>query len=179
MKKSENNIMHTLCLMRFTVFVIHSHPPVDEVCLSPDNEIPAVIPRMWFVLFISSFLFSSFPFQDAGIWFVFHSSSTGDSHGLVPETKAELTPLGIFYNNRVHSNFKVSSVLHIFKPYFFIHQFTFKSVFLYTVFITGERRVAHNSLLNYSVHAKNYTHTQAHTHTHTHTAHTHTQAHAL
>lgn len=46
-------------------------------------------------------------FQDAGIWFVFHSSSTGDSHGLVPETKAELTPLGIFYNNRVHSNFKV------------------------------------------------------------------------
>uniref|UniRef100_A0A3Q1H0Y1 hyaluronoglucosaminidase n=1 Tax=Anabas testudineus TaxID=64144 RepID=A0A3Q1H0Y1_ANATE len=44
--------------------------------------------------------------QDAGIWFVFHSSSTGDSHGLIPETKAELTPLGIFYNNRVHSNFK-------------------------------------------------------------------------
>ncbi|XP_051541641.1 cell surface hyaluronidase-like isoform X1 [Myxocyprinus asiaticus] len=44
--------------------------------------------------------------QDAGIWYVFHNSSTGDSHGLVPETKAELTPLGIFYNNRVHSNFK-------------------------------------------------------------------------
>ncbi|XP_037338853.2 cell surface hyaluronidase [Pungitius pungitius] len=44
--------------------------------------------------------------QDAGIWFVFHSSSTGLSRGLVPETKAELTPLGIFYNNRVHSNFK-------------------------------------------------------------------------
>ncbi|KAK7934147.1 hypothetical protein WMY93_005043 [Mugilogobius chulae] len=42
--------------------------------------------------------------QDAGIWFVFHSTSTGDSHGL--ETKAELTPLGVFYNNRVHSNFK-------------------------------------------------------------------------
>ncbi|XP_076020860.1 cell surface hyaluronidase [Genypterus blacodes] len=44
--------------------------------------------------------------QDAGIWFVFHSASTGDSLGLAPETKAELTPLGIFYNNRVHSNFK-------------------------------------------------------------------------
>nr|XP_033818434.1 cell surface hyaluronidase [Geotrypetes seraphini] len=44
--------------------------------------------------------------QDAGIWFVFHKMSTGESHGLVPETKAELTPLGIFYNNRVHSNFK-------------------------------------------------------------------------
>lgn len=45
---------------------------------------------------------------------MFHSSSTGDSHGLVPETKAELTPLGIFYNNRVHSNFKVLSVLAYF-----------------------------------------------------------------
>ncbi|KAL2091959.1 hypothetical protein ACEWY4_011757 [Coilia grayii] len=44
--------------------------------------------------------------QDAGIWYIFHSMSTGASHGLVPETRAELTPLGIFYNNRVHSNFK-------------------------------------------------------------------------
>uniref|UniRef100_A0A671KK13 hyaluronoglucosaminidase n=1 Tax=Sinocyclocheilus anshuiensis TaxID=1608454 RepID=A0A671KK13_9TELE len=49
--------------------------------------------------------------QDAGIWYVFHNSSTGDSHGLIPETKAELTPLGIFYNNRVHSNFKVIKCL--------------------------------------------------------------------
>ncbi|XP_019373011.1 PREDICTED: transmembrane protein 2 [Gavialis gangeticus] len=44
--------------------------------------------------------------QDAGIWYLFHKNSTGDSHGLYLETKAELTPLGIFYNNRVHSNFK-------------------------------------------------------------------------
>uniref|UniRef100_A0A6I8SVJ3 hyaluronoglucosaminidase n=1 Tax=Xenopus tropicalis TaxID=8364 RepID=A0A6I8SVJ3_XENTR len=44
--------------------------------------------------------------QDAGIWYVFHKMSTGDSHGIYPETKAELTPLGMFYNNRVHSNFK-------------------------------------------------------------------------
>uniref|UniRef100_A0AAR2JT76 G8 domain-containing protein n=1 Tax=Pygocentrus nattereri TaxID=42514 RepID=A0AAR2JT76_PYGNA len=44
--------------------------------------------------------------QDAGIWYIFHNASTGDTHGLVPETRAELTPLGIFYNNRVHSNFK-------------------------------------------------------------------------
>uniref|UniRef100_A0A8C4RLB9 Cell migration inducing hyaluronidase 2 n=1 Tax=Erpetoichthys calabaricus TaxID=27687 RepID=A0A8C4RLB9_ERPCA len=43
---------------------------------------------------------------DTGIWYLFHNMSTGDTHGLVPETKAELTPLGIFYNNRVHSNFK-------------------------------------------------------------------------
>uniref|UniRef100_A0A8C5WC76 hyaluronoglucosaminidase n=1 Tax=Leptobrachium leishanense TaxID=445787 RepID=A0A8C5WC76_9ANUR len=44
--------------------------------------------------------------QDAGIWYVFHKMSTGESHGLIPDTKAELTPLGIFYNNRAHSNFK-------------------------------------------------------------------------
>lgn len=62
------------------------------------------------IFFMTHLSFFPFLLQDAGIWFVFHSSSTGDSHGLVPETKAELTPLGIFYNNRVHSNFKVSLV---------------------------------------------------------------------
>ncbi|XP_053322607.1 cell surface hyaluronidase [Spea bombifrons] len=44
--------------------------------------------------------------QDTGIWYVFHKMSTGDSHGLYLDTKAELTPLGVFYNNRAHSNFK-------------------------------------------------------------------------
>ncbi|XP_010133200.1 PREDICTED: transmembrane protein 2 isoform X2 [Buceros rhinoceros silvestris] len=44
--------------------------------------------------------------QDAGIWYLFHRVATGDSHSLAFETKSELTPLGIFYNNRVHSNFK-------------------------------------------------------------------------
>ncbi|XP_010011533.1 PREDICTED: transmembrane protein 2 isoform X2 [Nestor notabilis] len=44
--------------------------------------------------------------QDAGIWYLFHRVATGDSHNLATETKSELTPLGIFYNNRVHSNFK-------------------------------------------------------------------------
>ncbi|KAM6469879.1 cell surface hyaluronidase CEMIP2 isoform 2-T4 [Liasis olivaceus] len=44
--------------------------------------------------------------QDAGIWYIFHKVPTGESHGLFLETKAELTPLGIFYNNKVHSNFK-------------------------------------------------------------------------
>ncbi|XP_063151209.1 inactive cell surface hyaluronidase CEMIP2 isoform X1 [Candoia aspera] len=44
--------------------------------------------------------------QDAGIWYIFHKVPTGESHGLLLETKAELTPLGIFYNNKVHSNFK-------------------------------------------------------------------------
>lgn len=44
--------------------------------------------------------------QDTGIWYLFHKGPTGESHGLLIETKAELTPLGTFYNNRVHSNFK-------------------------------------------------------------------------
>lgn len=51
-------------------------------------------------------LFSHY-LQDAGIWYLFHRVATGDSHSLAIETKSELTPLGIFYNNRVHSNFKV------------------------------------------------------------------------
>jgi len=75
--------------------------------MTPDNEIPDVA-KLYQEHDFSPPL-SSFLLQDAGIWFVFHSASTGSSHGLVPETKAELTPLGIFYNNRVHSNFKVSS----------------------------------------------------------------------
>ncbi|XP_062455906.1 inactive cell surface hyaluronidase CEMIP2 [Rhea pennata] len=44
--------------------------------------------------------------QDAGIWYLFHKIATGDPYGSAIETKSELTPLGIFYNNRVHSNFK-------------------------------------------------------------------------
>ncbi|XP_015262458.1 PREDICTED: transmembrane protein 2 [Gekko japonicus] len=49
--------------------------------------------------------------QDAGIWYLFHKVPTGESHGLFPETKAELTPLGIFYNNKVHSNFKAGLLI--------------------------------------------------------------------
>lgn len=55
--------------------------------------------------------------QDAGIWYLFHRVATGDSHSLAFETKSELTPLGIFYNNRVHSNFKVLYYL-ILKKFF-------------------------------------------------------------
>ncbi|KAB1280221.1 Cell surface hyaluronidase [Camelus dromedarius] len=43
---------------------------------------------------------------DAGIWYLFHKEPTGESSGLQLLAKPELTPLGIFYNNRVHSNFK-------------------------------------------------------------------------
>uniref|UniRef100_A0A8C9BR76 hyaluronoglucosaminidase n=1 Tax=Phocoena sinus TaxID=42100 RepID=A0A8C9BR76_PHOSS len=44
--------------------------------------------------------------QDAGIWYLFHKEPTGESSGLHLLAKPELTPLGIFYNNRVHSSFK-------------------------------------------------------------------------
>uniref|UniRef100_A0A5F9C8S8 hyaluronoglucosaminidase n=1 Tax=Oryctolagus cuniculus TaxID=9986 RepID=A0A5F9C8S8_RABIT len=44
--------------------------------------------------------------QDAGIWYLFHKEPTGESSGLQLFAKPELTPLGIFYNNRVHSSFK-------------------------------------------------------------------------
>ncbi|NXD76591.1 TMEM2 hyaluronidase, partial [Halcyon senegalensis] len=44
--------------------------------------------------------------QDVGIWYIFHRVPTGQSEGQYPEGQAEHTPLGIFYNNRVHSNFK-------------------------------------------------------------------------
>ncbi|XP_012873851.1 PREDICTED: transmembrane protein 2 [Dipodomys ordii] len=44
--------------------------------------------------------------QDAGIWYLFHKEPTGESSGVQLLEKPELTPLGIFYNNRVHSSFK-------------------------------------------------------------------------
>uniref|UniRef100_A0A8C2UBC3 hyaluronoglucosaminidase n=1 Tax=Coturnix japonica TaxID=93934 RepID=A0A8C2UBC3_COTJA len=44
--------------------------------------------------------------QDVGIWYIFHRLPTGQSEGQYPEGQAEHTPLGVFYNNRVHSNFK-------------------------------------------------------------------------
>ncbi|XP_073424765.1 cell surface hyaluronidase CEMIP2-like isoform X1 [Dendrobates tinctorius] len=44
--------------------------------------------------------------QDVGIWFIFHRVPSGLSEGVYPEGHAEFTPLGIFLNNRVHSNFK-------------------------------------------------------------------------
>ncbi|XP_066491514.1 cell surface hyaluronidase-like [Tiliqua scincoides] len=44
--------------------------------------------------------------QDVGIWYIFHRVPTGQSEGQYPAEQSELTPLGTFYNNRVHSNFK-------------------------------------------------------------------------
>ncbi|XP_072324858.1 cell surface hyaluronidase CEMIP2-like isoform X1 [Scyliorhinus torazame] len=44
--------------------------------------------------------------EDVGIWFIFHRAPTGQSAGQYPEGQSEFTPLGVFYNNRVHSNFK-------------------------------------------------------------------------
>ncbi|XP_067827723.1 inactive cell surface hyaluronidase CEMIP2-like isoform X2 [Heptranchias perlo] len=44
--------------------------------------------------------------QDVGIWFIFHRAPTGQSVGQYPEGQSEFTPLGMFYNNRAHSNIK-------------------------------------------------------------------------
>nr|XP_056722063.1 cell surface hyaluronidase-like [Euleptes europaea] len=44
--------------------------------------------------------------QDVGMWFIFHRVPTGHSEEQYPAGLSELTPLGKFYNNRVHSNFK-------------------------------------------------------------------------
>ncbi|NWZ50095.1 TMEM2 hyaluronidase, partial [Haliaeetus albicilla] len=51
--------------------------------------------------------------QDVGIWYLFHRVPTGQSEGQYPEGQAEHTPLGVFYNNRVHSNFKARAGLFI------------------------------------------------------------------
>ncbi|XP_078659538.1 cell surface hyaluronidase-like isoform X2 [Branchiostoma floridae x Branchiostoma belcheri] len=39
-----------------------------------------------------------------GIWYIFHREPTGLSAGALPRYQASRTPLGRFYNNRVHSN---------------------------------------------------------------------------
>uniref|UniRef100_A0A452HPT8 hyaluronoglucosaminidase n=1 Tax=Gopherus agassizii TaxID=38772 RepID=A0A452HPT8_9SAUR len=57
----------------------------------------------------SSGLEKSQPFYCVlGCWDMVHLPPvpTGQSEGQYPEAQAEFTPLGIFYNNRVHSNFK-------------------------------------------------------------------------
>ncbi|XP_019639731.1 PREDICTED: transmembrane protein 2-like [Branchiostoma belcheri] len=41
---------------------------------------------------------------EVGIWYIFHNAPTGPSAGSLPYKQAERTPLGRFYNNRVHSN---------------------------------------------------------------------------
>eukprot|EP00058_Branchiostoma_floridae_P002508 XP_002587996.1 hypothetical protein BRAFLDRAFT_125397 [Branchiostoma floridae] len=43
---------------------------------------------------------------EVGIWYIFHDEPTGLSAGSLPRKQAERTPLGRFYNNRVHSNAK-------------------------------------------------------------------------
>uniref|UniRef100_A0A8D2Q8F5 G8 domain-containing protein n=1 Tax=Varanus komodoensis TaxID=61221 RepID=A0A8D2Q8F5_VARKO len=49
--------------------------------------------------------------QDVGIWYIFHRVPTGQSEGQYPTGQSELTPLGTFYNNRAHSNFKAGLFL--------------------------------------------------------------------
>ncbi|XP_019627189.1 PREDICTED: cell migration-inducing and hyaluronan-binding protein-like [Branchiostoma belcheri] len=46
-----------------------------------------------------------------GIWFIFHREPTGPSAGALPRFQAEQSPLGRFYNNRVHSNGRAGLML--------------------------------------------------------------------
>ncbi|XP_032805803.2 cell surface hyaluronidase CEMIP2 isoform X2 [Petromyzon marinus] len=49
--------------------------------------------------------------QDVGFWFAFHRVPTGPSAGALPEGHSELSPLGLFRNNRAHSNSKAGVFL--------------------------------------------------------------------
>lgn len=49
-----------------------------------------------------------FPQQETGFWFIFHHVPTGPSVGMYSPGYSEHIPLGKFYNNRAHSNYRVS-----------------------------------------------------------------------
>lgn len=46
--------------------------------------------------------------QETGFWFIFHHVPTGPSEGMYSPGKSEHTPMGLFINNRAHSNYRVS-----------------------------------------------------------------------
>lgn len=46
--------------------------------------------------------------QETGFWFIFHHVPTGPSEGLYSPGHTEHVPMGLFTNNRAHSNYRVS-----------------------------------------------------------------------
>ena len=46
--------------------------------------------------------------QETGFWFVLHHVPTGPSAGMYSPGYSEHMPMGKFYNNRAHSNYRVS-----------------------------------------------------------------------
>lgn len=48
---------------------------------------------------------------EAGFWFIFHHVPTGPSQGMYSPGHSEHMPLGKFYNNRAHSNYRAGMII--------------------------------------------------------------------
>ncbi|XP_023669607.2 cell migration-inducing and hyaluronan-binding protein [Paramormyrops kingsleyae] len=49
--------------------------------------------------------------EETGFWFIFHHVATGPSEGMYSPGRTEHTPMGLFQNNRAHSNFRAGLML--------------------------------------------------------------------
>ncbi|TRY90280.1 hypothetical protein DNTS_025662 [Danionella cerebrum] len=49
--------------------------------------------------------------EETGFWFIFHHVPTGPSEGMYSPGKSEHTPMGLFINNRAHSNYRAGMIL--------------------------------------------------------------------
>ncbi|XP_072554374.1 cell migration-inducing and hyaluronan-binding protein-like isoform X1 [Paramormyrops kingsleyae] len=49
--------------------------------------------------------------EETGFWFIFHHVPTGPSEGMYSPGHTEHTPLGLFVNNRAHSNYRAGMIL--------------------------------------------------------------------
>uniref|UniRef100_A0A8C1U1K3 Cell migration inducing hyaluronidase 1 n=1 Tax=Cyprinus carpio TaxID=7962 RepID=A0A8C1U1K3_CYPCA len=49
--------------------------------------------------------------EETGFWFIFHPVPTGPSEGMYSPGKSEHTPMGLFINNRAHSNYRAGMIL--------------------------------------------------------------------
>ncbi|XP_012867299.1 PREDICTED: cell migration-inducing and hyaluronan-binding protein [Dipodomys ordii] len=49
--------------------------------------------------------------EETGFWFIFHHVPTGPSQGMYSPGYSEHIPLGTFYNNRAHSNYRAGMII--------------------------------------------------------------------
>uniref|UniRef100_A0AAY5KHD6 G8 domain-containing protein n=1 Tax=Esox lucius TaxID=8010 RepID=A0AAY5KHD6_ESOLU len=49
--------------------------------------------------------------EETGFWFLFHHVPTGPSEGMYSPGRTEHTPMGLFTNNRAHSNYRAGMIL--------------------------------------------------------------------
>ncbi|XP_018619429.2 cell migration-inducing and hyaluronan-binding protein isoform X2 [Scleropages formosus] len=49
--------------------------------------------------------------EETGFWFIFHHVPTGPSEGMYSPGYTEHTPMGVFRNNRAHSNYRAGMIL--------------------------------------------------------------------